>query len=666
MPSLAIDGRTKPDFYGALYKSYRERNRAFGDRQQRNWRMYSGVNFGQWHDQALRQLIDEKRAPHQVNFVQNKINTLTGNFLQNPFETKYETEMGTDNDWSIILNKLYLADKERTNWNRAKRKMLQAGMILRGVSEMYIDYTHDDLGAIGLRYINPFKVEFDPDWDTENINDNRFIIQDTWMTPDQIKRSYKAKGSEIDTAIEMYNQSMTNQFEDKRHDLIADRSPDYYDVQNNRYLVIQTMSLEYRDVSRVFDMEKSEFLPEDIDSDVLRGMMAVRRNNFKIVKREKAIVKVNTICPAISRTLVLVDNEDHPLQIGRYPIFTFSALNLHGEVQGYVDVLADLQEIYNKRESTFTHWQTTAHNGAEFVEEDFFADGAELNKYKTSKNKPGETYITNPGKISQSKPGIMNRPRGDAPNDLHTSADRVFNMSDVVSATPPAISGGEGKSGESGRLFEAKLTQAQTSLEMVSQAIQDLEHEIGEAYFYAVKQVYSGAPRQIRLPGQETVVLNVPTMQGIVNSVAEMPKMGVIVSQGRKGVSVKRELLNKFMDLRGIVQNPILQSAIEKQIIETLPNVPEKEIDAMKEKADVFEQLQFLRVQSESSQLMQALQQIGQQLQQLGGGGPQQLAQGPSAPGQTPLEGGGISVEGSDIAPEGGVPVDVNNINQLQ
>jgi len=35
-------------------------------------------------------------------------------------------------------------------------------------------------------------------------------------------------------------------------------------------------------------------------------------------------------------------------------------------------------------------------------------------------------------------------------------------------------------------------------------------------------------------------------------------------------------------------------------------------------------------------------------------------------PGQTPAEGGGLSVEGAAIKPQGGIPVDINNVNQLR
>ena len=231
-------------------------------------------------------------------------------------------------------------------------------------------------------------------------------------------------------------------------------------------------------------------------------------------------------------------------------------------------------------------------------------------------------------------------------------------MADLISSTPAPITGGTGKSGESGKLFEEKRLQALTALQPMSEALEDFERELGEAYFYLAKQVYSGAPRRIVNPKtKEILLLNVPTASGaIINDISKIQRHGIIISLAKSGVSVKRELLVKYIDALQVIQNPLLRTFVETQLVEVLPNLPDDVIEQGKKLSQIFLDVQIGRSMVEKAQLTQAMQQIGQFPQQ----------GGPSLPGETPAEGGGISPEGAQIPPGGAVPVDVNNVNQLK
>ncbi len=620
--------------------------------------MFSGVDHKQWDDQSYAQLLEEKRPPHQVNFVQNKVLTLLGNFLQNEFEARYETELGVENDGALLLNSLYFQDKDRGDWKKAKRNFYLGGLVIRSAMEMYKDYKTTELGTVGMRYLNPNRYMFDPDWESDNINDNEYIPMFAWMKAPEIERIFGKKSEEVRAAKELYKSAVANQTDEGTIDKLVDTSPMFYDRVNNRYLVIQLLYKEYRTRQTLVDVEANKFLPQ-MNAEATRAMMAVRGGALKVISNQEVVIKVVTAAPGLSLSLKLEDGE-HPVQIGRYPIFVWSALNLHGERQGVVDVLSDLQEIYNKRESTFTHWQTTDLNGAELVEEDFFVSPEELNNYENYKNVPGKTFKVKAGGLTQQREGISKRPRGTPPNDLHTSADRAFNMADSVSATPPAVSGGEGKSGESGRLFEAKRLQALVALEPLSQSMQDAEREITEAYFYMAKNTYSGAPRKIfNKQKNQVMFLNMPTNDGrVINDIATIQRMNVIITPSKSGVSVKRELLLKYKEALEVIQNPILHSYVEMLLVGVLPNIPENEIEMSKMLAKIFVDVQVGRTEAEKLQLQQAIQQIQSQ------GMPGQ--QGILPPGATPQEGGGFSAEGAAIPNQGGVPVDVNKQNQLR
>jgi len=679
MPPLKrFAGQAPGQYYANLFDNYIKRNQTDKSVEITSWKFYSGLHRGQWDIGSLQQLIDERRPPHQANFIQNKIDTLHGNYLQNPLELRFESEVGIKNNLTLVMNQLFLLDKERGEWRKAKRELIRSGLVHRGTVEMYKDYRNDPLGTVGLRKISPDRISFDPDWKSDDINDNKTILQYTWMDPEEIELFYQKKTPEIREAIKIWKQNKTGRggsasgighvshhsfHGSESIDKLFDTSPQFSKTNQLRFLVIQAIENVKVRTGRVFDEKVGQFLPT-MSPENLETMMSLRGNELRVFPGFHSEFKIVTTAPGLSFNLMLEDG-DHPMQIGRFPLFTWSALNLNGEIQGKVPVMQDMQEIFNKRESTATHIQMTAINGAELIEDDFFADDTEYDRYKREKNMPGSQFKVRPSTISQGRLGIAQRPRDvQGLNDLHVTADRALNMADIISSTPAPITGGTGKSGESGKLFEEKRLQALTSLEPMSESLKDLERELGEAYFYIAKDIYGNAPRRLVNPNtNEIILLNVPTTSGaIINDIKKIGRHGIIVGLAKSGVSVKRELLVKYIDALGVIQNPMLRSFLEIQLVQVLPNLPDDVIAEGKKVAELFLDVQVGRTMVEKGQLSQALQQLQAAVQ--GGAFPPQG--GPSIPGQTPAEGGGISAEGATIPPQGAVPVDVNNINQLR
>jgi len=664
------EGYNKVQFHKDLYRSYKRRGKSDLYRQSRNWGMFSGVNGKQWSPSALAQLISESRAPHSVNFIQKHVISLAGNFIQNGFEPDFEPNIGVPNDDTLLLNDLYAVDRNRGQWKKTMRANILAGLIHRGSFEMYIDYKTDPRGSISLRSLNKDRVLYDPDWTSANINDNKHIIEFAWMAPDEIKRRYNKSSAELEDAIRDWEIAIATRTENADEENlknggyhIYNDSTEFLDIINHRYLVIQVKRLERGFKRELLDKKTGKKLRDmnDIDID---SMMMLRGESLKVYQNEYAKQRVTTVIPGLSNTLVLEDDALTDIQIGRYSNFTWSSLNIDGEVQGVVEVLKDLQEIYNKRESTFTHAQTTAANGVEFYEENFFVDEQEAQNYVDNKNKPGETFKVKPGAISGQRPGIMSRERDAIPNDLHISADRAFNMTPEVGYNVPPLSGGEGKSGESNALFESKKAQALVALEYMTQTLRDLDEEVGEAYFYLVKSVYSGAPRVINSKSKKgPILLNVPNDDGTIEGdVSRIRRHEVTVTASKKGETLRREILNKYTQMLGVIQNPIYRSIIEKNMINYVPNIPDSEIEEGKVASDKFIALQESRMDVElatnEAQIKQ-LQQPPQPPPQPGGPQPQQGS--PENPGNEP-----VSVEGAPVVPGNTPTVDVNNVNQLR
>ena len=313
-------GKSPVQFYGDLYRSYLRRSKLSLAREERNWGYFSGVDFKQWNPDALQVLINEKRAPHQINFLQKHIQSLAGNFYQNDFEVDFEPNTGSSNDDTLLLKTLYHTDSNRGNWKSARRKLIRAGLIYRGTVEMYIDYKTDPRGSISLRYVNHRRILFDPDWASDDINDNKNIPQVAWMTAEEIKRTYKTKSKEVDAAVELYKQTQSQERDDfgteKDNRSFYDNS-EFSNIVNGRFLVIQTSRLERGFSSRMIDKETGEKLPEMSEANT-ESMMALRGESLKVVQDEYAKLRVTTVVPGLSKTIVLEDDKMHKIKNGRY------------------------------------------------------------------------------------------------------------------------------------------------------------------------------------------------------------------------------------------------------------------------------------------------------------------------------------------------------------
>lgn len=667
--------KTKADFILNWHRNTLRRTKSQRDREERNWRMYSGVNYGQWDKDALEQIAEEDRAPHQVNFTQNKVNALLGSFLQDPLEGKFESEVGTLNNDSIAMNTIYINDKRRQQWGKTKREFLRAGLVFRGVCEMVPEYKYDPRGNISLEYWNPFHVIFDADWTTDNVDHNKRIQREAWLSPSQIQDIWETKSEQVKNAAIRWKQYEDGQTDEVDVRVVADRTPETYDNVNDLYLVIQDLTLVPMTERRLFDLVNKKLLPPMSDEDE-QMLMAIKPHQLRPMPKKFVMVMETVVVPGLDRDLTLADGP-YRTQIGRYPIFTWSYLNLHGEIQGIVDGLGTINEIYNSRQSMYSHWQMTALNGAEFYEEDFFSDPDEAEDYKTNSNRPGSKYKVRAGALSQQRIGIAQRGRGQAPTDLVGSANEAFSMAEVVSMVPSVLSGGEGKSGESGDLFQGKRQQALVPLEPTIQSINDLENEFLDAYFYMARIIYSGAPRRLTNPQTKDIIdINIPMSDGsIMNDISKISRMNIIITKSRTGVSVKRENLARYFEISKITQNPLLKSWLEKKMISFMPNISDEDIAEMEPMAQEFVILQYMRIKAEEAQLLPVITQaFGPQGAQPGQNPMQAITQQANqAGGQMAADAGlgqeisaNFSVEGQRAPSQGTIPVDLNNVNQIR
>jgi hypothetical protein len=640
--------------YRGTYLNYVRGNSKYLDRMVESFKFFSGLDNGQVPSHLLEQLRSEGRSIATFNFIQNKVLTLAGSFLENKYDIDFMPRGNTSADAIAVLDELYRFDRDQSRMDIQRLQFLVSFLIQQGVLEIYKDYTESPLGHIRFRYRNGFQFYFDPAWATINIKDNRRIFIHTLMDAEQIVETYGHKNAELQDQYERLKR-MEDDASDQTEEIdkLCDRSPEFYESVGRRHKVIECVEMKWVKKARLYNTRSQEWLPP-MDERVARARLRFPGSeDLRLMPDHYQECYRTIICPSVGKGLVLDEGPDD-IQVETYPYFVGSALTINGERQGVVDPLKDPQATYNKRESTMTHWQGVSALGIEFVEEDAMTD-PEYRRYLREGNIPGSKFKVSSGSNKDQK--IIVKDRGTAPQDLNQSADRALMMGDRIWA-PPSSQGFAERSGESAKLYDSKKQQAEKALRVAQEVLMDIEHQMGMAYFLAAKQCYSGAPREVTTADGKVIRLNWVGDDGLkYNEIGKLSRVNVIVTESPEARSMREERLGIFFQLRSAVTTPAAQAVIDKKIIEYLPGIGEA--DRVEALGIVNKNLKLIESRMDA-ELMQYQQAQAQPPPNLLG-----APQGPFKPGEAPAQGGGFSAEGKEIKPGAGLPVDVSAQNQI-
>lgn len=567
-------------------RAFQRRGRRERDRERRNWRAYDATEFGQYDEAALAVLIQEGRPPTSFNILKRYVDTITGSILADGYDIHYETELGDENNAAILFNELYLEDRDLGNFLGEYLELVRAGFIYRGWMEMYVDRTRDPRGRVGLRYTSADRITCDPDWTTHRVKDNKAIYVNNWMSPKQIEERFKKKSPEIRAAIERFEQSRGGDGETKELDKLFDLSPEFFDEQNGLYLVSSKIYLVKERRNKLFDLQTQQFLPDIPPEDMESFMFAAEMSGSKIevIPADITVCKVKTFAPALALDLVLEEG-NHPIQTGGYPLFCFSADCINGRPNTPTDQLYDVQLTINKRESTKTHvFMTTSYNTL-LVEEDATSDPEDAKKIATGKGRPGAGYLVTPGTNSAGRIKYMEK--NQPPSELMADQQYLVSLADKLTPSVPALQG-LGEEGDSGVLFQAKVAQAQIGIQIPSKFLKAFWNEIGDAYFFAAQQTYT-YPMVFQSKRLETrFVLN---MEGGI-WMEQIPRMRVTVTQSPTSETYRRQLIQQYVALNQYIPGGLTRQALARLVVKSLPNVPDEELDKLAETAKLEEELQ--------------------------------------------------------------------------
>jgi len=613
----AVDDR---DLFSAYFtKLAKERQR-----ERDNWRLYDGTEYGQWDERAIRQAAQEFRPLSTFNLAKKYIDVTVGAVIQDSFELRYDTELGDDVLPAMVLNTIYLEDKDLCGYNDHYWDFVRAGFIYRGALQMFKDFRTSHLPRVGIRYWHGDNLMIDPDWRTNDINDAENIITWTWMNPRKIMDTYDKNSVELRAAYEIWKQYNNKGGASLDHQASADsqvfdNSVQFYDSKNGMFLVMDKYYLKKVTYVDVYDVEDATVITstDKEQARILKKIYASNGRQIKLVDRSFYECWVRTTCPGLSLEMVLQEGK-YEYQFNGYPFLFFSSDRINGRPNTWIDILKDPQVQFNKRMNTIMHILMTTANNFKLIEEDAFDSSDQAQDFVEKSNRPGGGFIVRPGSNKDNK--IKYLEHGDPPNDFQNSATQVWNFMRELTPSVPTLTG-MGERDESGVLFQAKLQQAQTALQLPSRYLKLFWENFGDMYFEAFKQTYTYPMKIILNKSSEKVFLNVPG--GI--DVRTISRLKVNVSQSPTSETYRRILLQSYLTIMPQIKDDYTMKEINRLILGALPNISEPELEKLKASAQLSSEVT-------KKQLLLASLQMDQQIQQLTNPQPQMPGMMPGAP----------------------------------
>ena len=611
---------------------------------------YIGIGGRQWDAESKKTLIKQGRPVNTFNLTKPNIDKVYGQIVNNPNSITFTPINKGNLSTTNIVQSLYDYDYERGGWEKEMHRFVKDTLIHTGVLEMYKDYTHSKLGNVGLRALNRYlDIVFDPFWNTDKVSDCRYAFKSTWMTDRELKDNYRTKSKEIESAIDSFERMSGISDYEESAECLQDRDTEFYDQSRNRYRVIEVVYMQRIPKERIYSKKLKRLLEENELPDIKRTSdvtISDSEEYSKLIEYED-VCKVMTIAPAVEHGLILQEG-DHPVQVGKLPFYVASADNTMGERQGLVTGMIDAQMTLNKRISMITGNQITATNGALIVKEGFFKNKEESKNFEQLRNVPGKVFYADDNMKLQD--GIMPVPQSRIPEGLEDSINWTERFMENYTNSNAAVSGRSEGANESGALFEAKKIQSQIAHVGIMETIAQVQKEIAEDYFFFHKKIYSGKYRTLTnaKTGEQFEINKMVNVRDEevkngqfnhylasadedgwfkVNDIATLPRHDVVIKRSELGLDQKQRSLSVFSEMSQRTKNPILQSIYEKAML-PLIDMPEKYIPQAETASDIFIEFQLAQMKNNIKLLTDGMVQSdintkmleAQSEQQLGGG----------------------------------------------
>jgi len=624
------------------------------DRVFENMGLYWGVDYSQWDKNVVQGLLDENREPVTLNVVSQKINTLAGSMKANPFNVEFISIDGSHTDIVQNFKDIYLSDKHLMKWDASSTECLIHGLALSvGVEQMVIDKEIDPEGHIKFETRQPGLTVFDPYWKTRNPKDCKKAWCVYYLTLDEISRIYDIPKKTLQLELQITKMQGTDY--QKTTLKFGENLEDYY---GSLFNVIEYHEMRTIKTTRLVDYSKGmNGLPfpivDDPDSEEGQAYLKAWGNKNKVnwdavetVPATKEVLWITAFCKRFPRFFFMDKRAD--IQVGRLDLFPYAPDRMNGKNRGIGDIMKDAQQLINKHQTQKQHMIDTAATGGTLLNSNLTdGDMERMEDIKNNWNNSG--YIDDVDLDSVKTPFIKLK---DNSYDAAIFQDQqiLFDIMDLISPVPAAMSSRTESSRESGVLYQSKIAIAEVGMRTLYDSWRQHEYDKAMAYVRQAQVTYRDKYRRFpkiasqgELMPNEFIEINkeiaVDGVNTMMNDISQMPLCDVILKEDQNGLINRHMKRLSYAEIIRVVppENQLLRTWWTTKLNETF-EMDDYEREVAKKIGNMEMALAIKRAVGEMSNIEASQAQAEMLIKQLMGGQPQQMGLPPQGGGPRPVE----------------------------
>jgi len=593
--------------------------------------LFPSLGQGQWPLEAITKMIQSGRQLTQYNFILPIIDSLQDSIMKIPIEPSF---LALDESVKQVVNfaqHMMYADRELMGWDITFRKLVLYGLIFEGVIKLTVSDQYDELGNIGFEICPQGSVFFDPFWKSGMRKDLKKVYKKTWMTAEEIARTYKLERAEIEARM--------TELTGEEYGTFTGVNP--YDVASNRWGTLHQIFEEYYmapvvkeqevidgpdgefDMPDIPDEDKSafmdEFMPEGWD-----------KNNVRVEETNIEECFLKTAIPTISGEKLVVKDKRTEEQVGSPPFYVWAANRENGQSRGSVDSMKDAQTNQNFIEAEILRKiQAEGGGGSKFVDKSMFLPG-EYQKFLKYSSRPDMKFGVKPGAFKKGgTPSIPVETTG-VPSAMYENIKHI--QQDIIpsiSKRPPTTMGrGDQKNPNMGEgLFRLMETEAESQIGSMVVSYRQFMNEVFEGYFLQSGQTYTNemVPRDFTYQ-DKTMIANEPVgMSGggmvVKNDLRALLKMRhkVLINEKLASPTAKANTADRLVAFSKIVpqENIGTRTVVNHEIAKNMEQISDESQAELKEMAGLELDVAKSKLKLEKANIELQTVQIQSQLQQL-------------------------------------------------
>ena len=437
----------------------------------------------QWSDEEVARFAKNGLPPIVYNLLLPRINNLRGTEELNRRSLLFKAFYPEQRELAGVLGGVF---NHVWNINRAEDELslcFADGLIMTKPGLFKVIVERDEAGFFDyqFRHLPPFSVILDPTHTDYRLRDCDWVIQESWMTLEDIIDTY----GDAAKNIHGYNKRWWEKLSDNINDTIdgmfgnTDTNTNFVDKKANKYKILEMQTRIKKKQVLFIDVETNEYIVMD-EPDSRNNVP----ENLKYVSDTYAKrIHITTVSPY--HNTILFDG-DNWLHTDMYDIIPYYSLDYSvaksQEPSSLVWAMIDPQKNLNKRQI-----QKTGYIDRAMVSPIVFSaeDRDAKEDYDENGNLPGYSMIVRNLKFPPHRmaPAQMN---GDVWNDL---ADSRNNLNDISGVNETARGQSE-HANESARMFQMKLQRVGATINPYLKTLSKTRLMIGEYFLQTCAQVY--------------------------------------------------------------------------------------------------------------------------------------------------------------------------------